>query len=276
MTYPANVIEIIIASPSDVADERQIVREIIAEWNVMYARERGVVLLPLGWETHSAPELSGRPQQIINDRLLRHADILVGIFWTRVGSPTGKAISGSLEEIAEHRSKGKPAMLYFSNAPTPPTSIDREQYEQLTDFKSWAQAQGLVEGFSSGEDFREKFRRQLPLLLHSNAFLRPLLDQRNDWPLPPQEPEKLSSDAMELLTAAANHQKGLVMISRTLGGTDIKGGGQSFGDPKSRRVVAYWEAIVSDLLDRGLIKDANGRGEYFQVTNAGYRLAGIE
>jgi hypothetical protein len=84
MAYDAKIIEIIIASPSDVAEERQIVRDVVMEWNAVHARHRSVALLPVSWETHSSPELGGRPQQMINDRLLAHADLLVGIFWTRV------------------------------------------------------------------------------------------------------------------------------------------------------------------------------------------------
>jgi hypothetical protein len=70
VSYNATVIEAFIASPSDVEQERRIVREVIAEWNAVYARDRSVVLLPVAWETHSSPELGGRPQQMINDRLL--------------------------------------------------------------------------------------------------------------------------------------------------------------------------------------------------------------
>jgi hypothetical protein len=80
VTYDAKVIEIKIVSPSDVSEERKIVREVIAEWNALNGSERSIVLLPIGWETHTSPELAGRPQQIINDRLLKHADLLVGIF----------------------------------------------------------------------------------------------------------------------------------------------------------------------------------------------------
>jgi hypothetical protein len=144
MAYDAKAVEIMIASPSDVAQERQIVREVVAEWNAIHSRARTVVLMPVSWETHSAPELSGRPQQMINDRVLAHADLLVGIFWTRVGTPTGKAISGSIEEIEEHRRHGKPVMLYFSNAPVVPDSIDQSQYEQLKQFKKWAAGEGIV------------------------------------------------------------------------------------------------------------------------------------
>jgi hypothetical protein len=40
VAYDAKVIEIIIASPSDVSEERRIVREVIAEWNALNALER--------------------------------------------------------------------------------------------------------------------------------------------------------------------------------------------------------------------------------------------
>jgi hypothetical protein len=90
VAYDAKVIEIIIASPSDVSEERRIVREVIAEWNALNASERSLVLLPIGWETHSSPELAGRPQQIINDRLLKRAANLMksgaALTRTRIGS----------------------------------------------------------------------------------------------------------------------------------------------------------------------------------------------
>ena len=125
MAYDAKVVEIMIACPSDVAAERDIVRDVIAAWNAIHARDRTVVLLPVSWDTHSSPELAGRPQQMINERLLANVDILIGIFWTRVGTPTGKAISGSVEEIEGHHKKGKPVMLYFSSAPVVPDSLRR-------------------------------------------------------------------------------------------------------------------------------------------------------
>ena len=163
MAYEADVLEVMIASPSDVADEREIVRQIITEWNVLNSRDKHVVLMPIGWETHSAPDLSSRPQQLINDRVLAHADLLVGIFWTKLGSPTGKAASGTVEEIEEHLAKSKPVMLYFSNAPAVPSSINAEQYEKLNEFKRWAYGKGLVQSYDTKDIFRDDFRRHLSL-----------------------------------------------------------------------------------------------------------------
>ena len=78
-----------IASPGDVAAERNVIREIITEWNNVNADSRRTVLLSIGWETHSVPEMGNRPQAIINKQILGGCDLLVGVFWTRLGTETG-------------------------------------------------------------------------------------------------------------------------------------------------------------------------------------------
>src|SRR5947209_17298538 len=99
MSFAARVFRVLIASPSDVTDERDIAVKTIQEWNDLHSPGRQVVLLPLRWETHSAPEYGRRPQEVINRQIVDHSDLLIGIFWTRIGSPTGEADSGTLEEI---------------------------------------------------------------------------------------------------------------------------------------------------------------------------------
>jgi len=119
VSYSPTVFEVMIASPSDVPQERLIAREVITEWNTIHAKDRQTVLMPIGWETHSTPGTGDRRQAIINGQLLKDADLLVAVFWTRLGSPTGVARSGTVEEIEEHLRAGKPAMIYFSSAPVP-------------------------------------------------------------------------------------------------------------------------------------------------------------
>jgi hypothetical protein len=125
VAYKATALNVMVASPSDVPQERVIVRDVIAEWNVVHAEDRKTVLMPLGWETHATSEMGDRPQAIINGQLLKEADLLVAIFWTRIGSPTGAAKSGTVEEIEEHIGAGKPAMIYFSSALFVPTALTR-------------------------------------------------------------------------------------------------------------------------------------------------------
>jgi hypothetical protein len=50
MSYTALVVKVMIASPSDVPRERQLVRDVIHEWNAVHAEDRKVVLMPVGWE----------------------------------------------------------------------------------------------------------------------------------------------------------------------------------------------------------------------------------
>ena len=135
MSFPAHVFRVLIASPSDVTDEREIAVRTIQEWNDLNAAERQVVILPIRWETHSAPEYGKRPQEIINQQIVDHCDLLVGIFWTKVGSPTGVADSGTIEEIERVAMKGRPVMLYFSQAKQDPDRIDVEQLSKLREFR---------------------------------------------------------------------------------------------------------------------------------------------
>ncbi|HCE5206435.1 TPA: DUF4062 domain-containing protein, partial [Vibrio parahaemolyticus] len=55
MAYEAKVFRVLIASPSDVIEEREIAVKTIQEWNDLNSSERQIVLLPLRWETHTAP-----------------------------------------------------------------------------------------------------------------------------------------------------------------------------------------------------------------------------
>jgi len=274
MAYDAKVIEVMIASPGDVKSERLAVREIIAEWNVLHSREREVVLLPLGWDTHSAPELGGRPQQFINDRLLKHADLVVGIFWTRLGTPTGKASSGTVEEVQEHHAAGKPVMLYFSEEPVALSSVDPQQYSNLQNFKAWALKEGLVESYDDLGVFKDKFRRQLQLILQGNPYLVDIAEVDFAGLVERGlkiEPPALSPEAGELLAAAAG-SNGTIIALRTLSGDSIQAGSRQFGDKKDRRDTARWTAALEEL-HRFDFTTKNAKGDVHQLTHAGYTHA---
>lgn len=117
MAFRSTTYSVMIASPSDVVQERRQIREVIHEWNSIHAAERGVVLLPVGWETHTAPAMGDRPQALINEQIVRECDLLIAVFWTKIGSPTGEEISGTVEEIKKHLDAGKPTNdLLFESA----------------------------------------------------------------------------------------------------------------------------------------------------------------
>ena len=56
MSFQANVLKVMIASPEEAAEERKIVTGAIYRWNDANAAARRLVLLPIKWETDSTPQ----------------------------------------------------------------------------------------------------------------------------------------------------------------------------------------------------------------------------
>lgn len=163
MPYSAQVLRILIASPDDVQEERGLVVKAIQEWNDINSPDRHLVLLPVRWETHAIPQYGKRPQEVINRELVDKCDLVVGIFWTKLGSPTGEAASGTIEEIERAASANKPIMLFFSKAKEELDSLDLEQVRRLRDFRTALKEKALIEFYTSTLDFRDKFGKKLDL-----------------------------------------------------------------------------------------------------------------
>lgn len=165
MSFPATVFHVLIASPSDVPQERQAIAECLHAWNALHSKETGKVLLPVMWESHSAPSMNDRAQEVINDQLVRSCDMIIGVFWKRLGSPTGKAKSGTVEEINWFLKNKKPAMLYFSKARVDPDELDIKQWEELKAFKQTLLSKGLLEQYESVGELSQKLTRQITITM---------------------------------------------------------------------------------------------------------------
>ena len=163
MSYESTVYRILIASPSDVDEEREIASRIIQDWNDLNSFNKKIVLLPVKWETHTSPTYGIRPQESINRQIVDDCDLLIGFFWTKIGSPTGIDVSGTIEEIKRVSKAGKPVMLYFSKRGKDPSMIDINQLESLNKFKDELYKIALVENYNSIVDFRDKVSRQLEM-----------------------------------------------------------------------------------------------------------------
>jgi len=276
MAYQATIIPVMIASPGDVSAEREIVREVLHDWNDVNAATSKVVLTAVGWETHSSPELGARSQEIINSRLLKDCDLLIGVFWTRLGTPTGSAPSGTVEEIREHVGRGKPAMLYFSSKPVAPQSIDTAQFSAVQAFKEECKSLGLIEEYDDEQEFRRKLAKQLQVTLLRNEHLQQVVGESESVTIAsaPDEPSRiaLSSDAQRLLKAAASDKSGTILNVRHLGGHDIQAGGETFGGTYGRE-SARWENALNELVELGLVIDRGYKGEVFELTHQGWLVA---
>ena len=280
MAYKATVIPIMIASPGDVADEREITRQVIHDWNDINSQRSQVMLSAVGWDSHSSPELGARPQELINKRVLKDCDLLIGIFWTRLGTPTGQAQSGTIEEIEEHVAAGKPAMIYFSSKPVSLESVELEQYKKVKEVRSAWQHRGLVETYENIEQFRQKLAKQLQLCLNKNEYLGRLLERNESSTIVQAalgQPSsatryRLSAEATALLKAAASDGHGTILRREYIGGQDIQAGNQSFGD-SSRREFAKWEAALNQLISQDLVAERGYKGEIFELTHEGWAVA---
>jgi hypothetical protein len=279
MAYIATVIPVMIASPGDVAEERELIRNVIHDWNDVNAEVSKVMLAAVGWETHSSPELGARPQELINTRILKDCDLLIGVFWTRLGTPTGKSPSGTVEEVEEHVAAGKPAMIYFSLKPVAPESIDADQYAQVKEIREKWRSQGLIETYENIDDFRHKLAKQLQLCLAKNEYLKSLvakhaIESSSDaaQKLASTRQHKLTEEAKKILKAAASRKDGTILKSSYMGGRVIQAGGESFGGDLGRE-SAKWEAALNELEANSLVVGRGYKGEVYELTHQGWAVA---
>ncbi|MGC1659021.1 MAG: DUF4062 domain-containing protein [Candidatus Acidiferrales bacterium] len=160
----ATILNVLIASPSDVSAERDAVEGAIQEWNANHHAETGVMLHAVRWESHSYPASGDRPQAIINRQIVDQGDFLIGIFGNRLGTPTGAAQSGTIEEIEQFRKAGKHVALYFSTADVP-RNADRDQLKALEDYQRERQKDTLYATFRTGEELRRLVTQHLPKIV---------------------------------------------------------------------------------------------------------------
>lgn len=273
MTYKADVIKIMIASPSDVIAERRVVRDAIQEWNYVNSEIRQLVLMPIGWDTHSHPEMGGRAQEIINFQILKDCDFLIAVFWTRLGTPTGGSPSGTVEETEKHVASGKPTMIYFSLAPVHPDSVVTEQYSALKRFKELCKKSGLIEEYETIGELKDKISRQLAQKL--NSIFPPNKQSAGSAPQgnSPFSPiGNLSKASQELLSEAGKDSSGTIMCLDTMDGFHVQTNNIDFVEQGNARSEAKWRNVIKQLEELGLIEDRGQKGEIYSVTEAGYAV----
>lgn len=281
MAYQATVIPVMIASPGDVVEERELIRRVIHDWNDVNAESTHAILTAVGWDTHSSPEIGTRAQELINNRILKNCDLLVGVFWTRLGTPTGDFSSGTVEEIENHIKAGKPAMIYFSSKPAAPESINPTQYEKVKEFRELLKLKGLIEAFDTTDELERKFSKQLQVSLAKNPYLKGLIGTHSTLglvgvpsivssPIPIES--RLTVEAKQILKLAAVEKDGTILRVSYIGGKTIQVGGQQLGG-ESGRESAKWEAALDELISEGLVVERGNKGQVFELTHKGWGIA---
>lgn len=181
-------LRIFLASPSDVAKEREAVRSVVAEFNKTgsgLADSRGIQFEVIGYDTHVAPDM-GRPQGVVFNQLPPEDwDLFIGILWQRFGSPTGEIDpqtgkefeSGSVEEFTRAyelwQQHGAPRILFYrSKQPVNFFELKPDQIQALqkveaffAQFGPHANHPGYYSTYQTPEDFKDAVRQDLQQFL---------------------------------------------------------------------------------------------------------------
>ncbi len=144
------VLSVLISSPSDVAPECATILTAIRDWNSSHSSDTGIVLEPVQWQTHAYPESGDRPQALINKQIVDESDMVIAVFGHRIGTTTGAAQSGTIEEIERLRAKGKHVAVYFSDAPVP-RDHDPDQLRLLNEYRQSLKSNTLYWIFENSE-----------------------------------------------------------------------------------------------------------------------------
>lgn len=168
MPRSSTVLQVFVASPSDVTEERTTLDTVIAELNRTWAGSLGVTFQVLKWETHARPGFDADAQAVINSQIPDDYDVFIGILWSRLGTPTGRAPSGTVEEFERAYLRFKATgsvpeiMLYFKDAPLAPSKIDAAQFGALQNFRnSLSEKGGLYSTFEDQAGFEASLRAHL-------------------------------------------------------------------------------------------------------------------
>ena len=105
--FQANCYNVMIVSPSDISEEREIAKDVFYRWNELNSRFHKIVFSVLGYDINAHADSGTHPQESLNHQLLKQADLIIAIFWTKLGTPTTEYSSGSVEEITKHIQEGK-------------------------------------------------------------------------------------------------------------------------------------------------------------------------
>jgi len=240
-------VTVFIASPGDVADERDLVRKAVERVNRLVAKHQGFLLEAIGWE--DIPSGTGnRAQEVINP-YVDSADIFVGVLHQRFGSPTGLAESGTEEEFNriqerwENEDQKPTVSVYFKKVPVDRLEDPGPQLSKVLDFKRRIPGTFYKE-FGAENELQEEVEN----LLSDWVYRQPVAqtETAEDWDQPLNEMHKRL-----LLELAKSGEVGTSGLAKEMGVTpeDI-------------------ESAIHHLADRGLVNETSTGAELARSTDA--------
>lgn len=203
---------IFIASPGDVNEERQVVRQYFERYNRHTAQLWGVRFEVIDWENYATVGV-GRPQELITKQTLGRFKnsliLVVGLMAQRFGSPTGKAESGTEEEfrwaLQSNRETGFPEIKWFFKSvekfmsPPEPDALTESvaQWMKVRAFREEMKSSDvLFAEYHDSKSFGETFENDLSRWLTDHE--RPWIAAKSETPnLPGNAPPRAYYESIE-------------------------------------------------------------------------------
>ncbi|MGH9839067.1 MAG: NACHT domain-containing protein [Blastocatellia bacterium] len=190
------ILRIVVASPSDVKAERDLLPNVMEELNRGVAADRGLRLELSRWETDTHPGFHPEgPQGLIDPFLqITDCDLLIGVFWKRFGTPTADGQTGTEHEINlainAWKEKCSPQIFVYFNQKsyTPKSKAEIDQWGAVLEFQRNFPKEGLWWPYKGKAQF-ERFIRN-----HLTNFIRTL--PKPDNSSAPQTAEPISPERL--------------------------------------------------------------------------------
>ncbi|NOQ75964.1 MAG: hypothetical protein GQ574_28415 [Crocinitomix sp.] len=173
---PIKKLEVVIACPGDVEGEKKLVKESIFNVNIL-AKHLNIEFVAKDWEYNTYPTVAKYAQDAINIQFGDDYEVLIGIFWSKIGTPTPKHRSGTVEEIERALERQKEdqsvnLMLYFKTTLQPTKRQDSNELEQLKHLiGDWGKRGVYFWKFNKKSDFGMLVTRHLMLLAEERYFV---------------------------------------------------------------------------------------------------------
>lgn len=165
-------IKLFVSCPGDIKSELDSIDVIVNEINKTSGEQGGYKLEILNWKTDTYSGIGEDAQEVINEQLDKKYDILIGLLWQKIGTPTKRDKSGTVEEINRAIQNKKEILVYFNIMP--PENLNQVNLKTLTKvntFKKELNKKGvLFKEYNSIQGFEGFLRIQLPTLVAEKLF----------------------------------------------------------------------------------------------------------
>ncbi len=197
---PKQVIQfkLLIASPGDVSAIRDRVMNELRAWNELVGMVIGVSVLPIRWERHCPPGVGAEPQDVVNQAVLADADLVLALFGMRLGTPTRRHASGTVEEIRLAIEARKEVMIYFLRDEQMAAAEPHERV-RIADFRTEIQQIALTRSYSDDDALLAFIRDDITLKIASllSKAAAPAAAIRPASTAPPQWASRVGSSVAE-------------------------------------------------------------------------------